>query len=228
MEHKHTPGPEELFPVLGEPDWEKISKIAKPSSTGSNFRDIVRGGWSEGEMVGYASCMIEKVKPLQQDASEWRRRFYQSEVEKKELLEQVSALTKENERLAQWKTDAEKSLVESGTAIGALTEQVEKLKELNRSLYESNERQAVVISEFKQEGSSERARANNAVGKYWDAIQENERLREERKEQNLLIRYRHERLVGEATKRGSIGFKTEDEINFLQSLLSKFPEVPNE
>lgn len=57
--------PEKLWPVLGEPDWERISKIAKPSEN-MKFGGVLRGCWSEGEMVGYATCMIEQVKPLKQ------------------------------------------------------------------------------------------------------------------------------------------------------------------
>ncbi len=45
----------------GEPNWEEIVKIKKPADN----KCAHAGCWSEGEMVGFARCMIEKVKPLE-------------------------------------------------------------------------------------------------------------------------------------------------------------------
>lgn len=147
-----------------------------------------------------------------------------------EKLNLVSALMKENENLKEDKKNLYSIHSDMSAEISALTEQMENLqrdynnaKELNRTLHEANERQAVVISEFKQEGSSERARANNAVGKYWDTLQENERLREERKEivEAIRKRYEHSKWLKDVnTTPPSII----NEIEFLESLLSKFPE----
>lgn len=40
-------------------DWERMSKTAQPQS------GVLPGCWNEGKMVGYAKCMISKVKPLE-------------------------------------------------------------------------------------------------------------------------------------------------------------------
>ena len=44
-----------------EPNWEEIAKYPKPPDN----KCAHAGCWSEGEMVGYAKCMIQKVKPLE-------------------------------------------------------------------------------------------------------------------------------------------------------------------
>lgn len=46
---------------IEEPNWEEIIKIKKPADN----KCAHAGCWSEGEMVGFARCMVEKVKPLE-------------------------------------------------------------------------------------------------------------------------------------------------------------------
>lgn len=46
---------------IEEPNWEEIAKIPKPHDN----KCAHAGCWSEGEMVGFAKCMIQKVKPLE-------------------------------------------------------------------------------------------------------------------------------------------------------------------
>ena len=46
---------------IEEPNWEEIAKIPRPSDN----KCAHAGCWSEGEMVGFAKCMIQKVKPLE-------------------------------------------------------------------------------------------------------------------------------------------------------------------
>lgn len=46
---------------IEEPNWEEIAKMKKPADNHCAHA----GCWSEGEMVGFARCMVEKVKPLE-------------------------------------------------------------------------------------------------------------------------------------------------------------------
>lgn len=55
------------------PDWEELSKRKRPEDTKDN--KAWAGAWLEGEMVGYARCMIEKVKPLESKLSSLREQL---------------------------------------------------------------------------------------------------------------------------------------------------------
>lgn len=46
---------------IEEPSWDEIAKYPKPQDN----KCAHAGCWSEGEMVGFAKCMIQKVKPLE-------------------------------------------------------------------------------------------------------------------------------------------------------------------
>lgn len=50
------------------PDWIELSKRKRPEDTKDN--KAWSGAWLEGEMVGYAKCMVEKVLPKQQEHPE--------------------------------------------------------------------------------------------------------------------------------------------------------------
>lgn len=49
--------------MCDEPNWEELSKIQKPEI---NAPPMARC-WLEGEMVGFARCMVKRVKPLQEE-----------------------------------------------------------------------------------------------------------------------------------------------------------------
>ncbi len=50
--------------LCGTPNWLEISKRKRPEDTKDN--KAWAGAWLEGEMVGFAKCMIEQVEPLKQ------------------------------------------------------------------------------------------------------------------------------------------------------------------
>jgi hypothetical protein len=45
--------------ICEQPNWEQLAKIQRPE-----LPNPIPGAWLQGEMVGYARCMIKKVKPL--------------------------------------------------------------------------------------------------------------------------------------------------------------------
>lgn len=49
--------------MCDEPNWEELSKIQKPEIN----TPPMAGCWLQGEMVGFARCMVKRVKPLQEE-----------------------------------------------------------------------------------------------------------------------------------------------------------------
>lgn len=52
--------------ICSGPDWEKLSQKQAPKELPGAYH----GCWLEGEMVGYARCMVRKVLPLQAELAE--------------------------------------------------------------------------------------------------------------------------------------------------------------
>lgn len=69
--------------ICMQPDWENIAKIKKPEDKG---KGPFEGCWQEGEMVGYAKCMITKVRELRDQLSKERENSNALEVRINSLI----------------------------------------------------------------------------------------------------------------------------------------------
>lgn len=68
--------------VCSNPDWQKIAQMKCPEDT----KQAHAGCWSEGEMVGFAKCMVSKVEPLLSTV----KRLQEENEQYKEALKQIS------------------------------------------------------------------------------------------------------------------------------------------
>jgi len=75
------------------PDWIEISKRKPPEDTKDN--KAWAGAWLEGEMVGYAKCMVDKCFPLQSEALRSLSEIEKLKEEKKEALRLFDSLAKD-------------------------------------------------------------------------------------------------------------------------------------
>lgn len=70
--------------MCDEPNWEELAKIQRPE-----LPNPIPGAWLQGEMVGYARCMVKKVKPLQSRIEELQAEKERLEKENQELREKI-------------------------------------------------------------------------------------------------------------------------------------------
>lgn len=53
-------------PSLTKEEWQRITEIKPPTEA---MRGVYQGCWAEGEMVGFARCMIQYVYPMRERSS---------------------------------------------------------------------------------------------------------------------------------------------------------------
>lgn len=90
-----------------EPDWEKIAKMPKPADN----KCAHAGCWSEGEMVGYAKCMVEKFIPATSRVQALEEELAKEKLEREREVnyEKISlGLAEENKRLQERIKELEK------------------------------------------------------------------------------------------------------------------------
>lgn len=103
--HKRRP----ICKMCNGPNWSELSKMKCPEDN----KHAHAGCWSQGEMVGFARCMVKKYLPLQKELSEFKEEYngvaeclVDTIAERNDLTDQRNALKEENAKLLLLRTEA--------------------------------------------------------------------------------------------------------------------------
>jgi DNA repair exonuclease SbcCD ATPase subunit len=115
--------------VCAEPDWESLAKKQAPEDN----KCAHAGCWADGEMTGFARCMVKNVFPLrsQLQAKEEEIKALESKLSKFDYAKQKAMeLVSETERMA---NSFEGEMAEKDNRIKLLEEEIKRLRESIRA-----------------------------------------------------------------------------------------------
>lgn len=102
---KFTPAEKEEKPDLEITwdEWEQMSNHKAPEDAKNNV--AWHGAWLQGDMTGFARCMVKHVKPLQEEIKSLRSSLFHSERFRKEdafsAINEANELREQNKKLQQ-------------------------------------------------------------------------------------------------------------------------------